>query len=102
MAERHRVACATTSDSTEPEHRIVRIGGTNTVGVKWRLTQDEAIDGIEGGRWDFFVVQRHGRPIDVVIARTPSGTKYLTTAGADDDQAELLHLPACGEVAPPR
>src|SRR5689334_22402044 len=71
MPERHRVRCVTTGEGADPEERIVRIGGINTVGVNWRLTQDEAIAGIEGGRWDFFVVQRQGRALDVVVAKAP-------------------------------
>lgn len=95
MPERHRVRCVTTGEGADPEERIVRIGGTNTVGVNWRLTQDEAIAGIEGGRWDFFVVQRQGRALDVVVAKAPSGRKYLSVAGDGDDRTPLLALPAC-------
>lgn len=96
MADRHRVQCVDGADQPRPEERIVRIGGTNTVGVNWRLSQAEAIDGIEGGRWAFYVLSRTGRALDVIVVTSPSGAKYLSTS-ADDDQADpLLALKACG------
>lgn len=87
--------CIATSEAAEPEARIARIGGTNTVGVNWRLTQDEAIAAIEGGRWDFFVMARHGPAIDVVVGTTASGRKFLTTAVDPHDPEALLALPRC-------
>ena len=96
MAERHRVRCVQTRDAPEPEARIAKIGGTNAVGVNWRLTQDEAIAAIEGGRWDFFVTPRHGRAIEVVVGTTASGRKYLKTSADERDPELLLALPECG------
>ena len=95
MAERHRVQCVDGADRASPEERIVRIGGTNTVGVNWRLTQDEAISGIEGGRWDFFVLSRTGRALDVIVATGPSGRKYIKTSADGDQPDQLLELRTC-------
>jgi hypothetical protein len=96
VAERHRVQCVDEADHRSPEDRIARIGGTNTVGVNWRLTQDEAISGIEGGRWDFFVLSRTGRALDVIVAIGPSGRKYLKTSMDGDQPDHLLAIKACG------
>jgi hypothetical protein len=96
VVDRHRVQCVEGADRPSPEERIVRIGGTNTVGVNWRLTQDEAISGIEGGRWDFFVLSRTGRALDVIVAASPSGRKYLKTSADEDQPDQLLALKACG------
>ncbi len=95
MPERHRVQCVDGADRPNPEDRIVRIGGTNTVGVNWRLTQEEAISGIESGRWDFFVLSRTGRALDVIVATAPSGRKYLKTSTDGDQPDQLLAVKAC-------
>jgi hypothetical protein len=95
VAERHRVRCVQPSDGTDPDERIARIGGTNSVGVNWRLTQEEAVAAIEGHRWDFYVEHPTGRAFDVVVARTSTGSKYLKTTADEDEPTSLLVLPAC-------
>jgi len=48
VAERHRVRCVQRAEGSDLDERIARIGGTNSVGVNWRLTQEEAVAGVEG------------------------------------------------------
>jgi hypothetical protein len=95
VVERHRVRCIKVAGGTSPDARIARIGGTNSVGVNWRLTQAEAIFAIEARRWDFYVEQPGGRVIDVIVATTSSGTKYLTTTLDDAESNALLSVPEC-------
>jgi hypothetical protein len=94
MAERHRVRCVDKTDWTSYDDRIRRIGGTNSVGVNWRLTHEEAIDAIEARRWDFYV-ERAGGSVDVIVAISGFGNKYLKTTADGDEPTDLLALPDC-------
>jgi uncharacterized protein DUF3892 len=60
-------------------------------GGPWRLPVDEAIAGIERRQWSFYVESAAGR-VDVVVAQTERGEKYLTTTG-DGNGSTLLALP---------
>jgi uncharacterized protein DUF3892 len=95
VAERHRVRCVKKADGGTPDARIARIGGTNAVGVNWRLTQAEAIQAIEARRWDFYVENAPGPPVDVIVATTGTGAKYLKTTADGDEPSGLLALPEC-------
>ena len=35
--------------------RIKSVGGINTNGTQWKLTLDAAIEGMESGKWRFYV-----------------------------------------------
>jgi uncharacterized protein DUF3892 len=95
VVERHRVRCIKRADGPSPDERIARIGGTNSVGVNWRLTQAEAIFAIEARRWDFYVEQPTGRAVDVIVAMTGDGNKYIKTTADDEVPNNLLALPDC-------
>ena len=59
MASRHEVLCIHKTDRPNPHERITHIGGRNDDGTAWKITQEEAIAGIESGKWTFYV--RPGR-----------------------------------------
>jgi hypothetical protein len=50
-----QVKCISKSDRNNPHERILSIGGTNPDGARWKLSQQEAIAGIENGKWKFYV-----------------------------------------------
>ena len=77
MAERHRITCV----SRTLQHHIRRIGGQNSDGTRWWLTVEEAMAGIQSGRWQFYVTV-HGVTADV-------------TFGEDEEPGPLLTLPEC-------
>ena len=89
------IDCINKNPRYDPHHRITRVGGRNDDGTRWKLSEDEAIAGIRGGKWDFYV-HAGGRVVNVVIARAASGRVYLKTV--DDGYApdNLLSLPECG------
>jgi len=53
MAASVRIRCINKSDRFNPHERITHVGGTNDNGTRWKLTQPDAIAGIESGRWEF-------------------------------------------------
>lgn len=95
MASRHQVTCVTKADRYNPHKRITHIGGRNSQGIPWQLSQLEAIAGIERGEWAFYV-SRDGREVAIVVATGRSGHKYLKTEADGDYPDGLLALPDCG------
>lgn len=70
------------------------MGGVNPNGQRWKLTQPEAIEGIESGKWAFFV-RANSREVDVVVRVSRFNHKYLTTEPDGESQNNLLNLPEC-------
>ncbi len=92
MAMRHQIGCINKNNRSDPYTRIARIGGVSG-GERWSLSLDDAISGIESGRWEFYTqVGGHVREVQVV---TRNGTKYLRTDADRDTPDNLLFLPEC-------
>jgi len=94
MASRHQVSCINKSDRYNPHERILNIGGVNGDGSRWKLAESEAIVGIEQGKWQFYV-SRAGYTVDVVVALSRYGNKYLKTTADGEQPDNLLSLPEC-------
>jgi Protein of unknown function (DUF3892) len=95
LPSRHRIQCINRSDRYDPHQRITHVGGLNGNGTQWRVSQPEAIAGIERRQWSLFVEQPAGDPVEVVVAVSPYGHKYLKTTADDDQPNDLLSLPEC-------
>jgi len=94
MADRHQILCVKKSDRQNPHERITHIGGINGNGNSWRLTQDEAIIGIENGKWEFYV-SSGGNIANVIVSTSRFGNKYLKTINDGEQPNNLLTLPEC-------
>jgi hypothetical protein len=94
-ATSHRVECINKTDRYNPHERIQNIGGGNADGTSWKLPQPPAIEGIESGKWHFYVERPTGDRVDVVVARSAAGNKYLKTTADGDQPNNLLSLPEC-------
>ena len=94
MPSRHEVLCINKSDRTNPHERITNIGGRNDDGTAWKVSQQDAIDGIESGKWAFYV-RRGGNTVNVVVAVSRYGNKYLKTEADGEQPDNLLSLPEC-------
>jgi hypothetical protein len=94
MASRHQVQCVNKSDRQNPHERITHIGGRNGDGSSWKLTQQDAIKGIEDGKWQFYV-SRDGRAVNVIVEVSRYGNKYLKTEADGEQPNNLLSLPEC-------
>jgi hypothetical protein len=95
LADRHRVNCINKTDRFNPHERIRSIGGSNADASRRKLIQEEAIVGIEGGKWSFYVERPAGDLVDVVVARSPYGHKHLKTTADGDQPNNLLSLSEC-------
>jgi hypothetical protein len=94
MPAKHEVLCINKSDRFDPHERITHIGGSNPDRRRWKITQEAAIQGIEDGKWTFFVT-RAGKTAAVIVATTASGNKYLRTVADGVQPDNLLSLPEC-------
>ena len=81
---------------SDTDRRIASVGGIAN-GQYWQLSLDQAIQAIESG-FVFYVEQPAGDRVNVVIARSQRGKRYLKTVADGDEPNNLLALPEC----PPR
>lgn len=81
-------------DRYNPHERITHVGGKNANETRWRITQGRAIEGIENGEWSFYV-SSGGRTVDVIVAKSKYGNKYLKTVADGEQPDNLLSLSEC-------
>ncbi len=93
-SSRHQILCVNKSDRNNPHERITHVGGKNGDGTRWRITQVRAIEGIENGEWSFYV-SRGGHSVDVIVAKSRYGNKYLKTVADGEQPDNLLSLSEC-------
>ena len=118
VSDRLKIDCVTTDQELDPYRRIRRVGGPNLPGItppdasramtalrrrgmatapkrRWNLPVDEAIEGLLGGRWVFFIELDVYDTVDVEVATSPSGHRYLKSEIDRDTPDQLFALPKC-------
>ena len=94
MATRVEIRCVNKSDSFNPHERIINVGGVSAGGTHWKLSQTEAIHYIVNNTY-LFHVDQGGNKVNVVIATSQYGHKYLKTTADGEQPDNLLSLPEC-------
>jgi len=79
----------------DPHLRIQNIGGIVN-GVPWRRTQPDAITDVRNDASSYFVSDRAGHTVWVIV-RLHNGNPYLTTEPDGDTQNNLLALDDAGD-----
>lgn len=94
MASRIQIMCINKTDRYNAHERIRSVGGSNSDRTRWKLSQEDAIRGIESGQYSFYVGVG-GHVVNVIVAVSRFGNKYLKTENDGDQPDNLLSLPEC-------
>ncbi len=94
MTTNVQIMCINKSQRLDPHERITHVGGVNTNGERWKLSQPNAIDGVEAGKWRFYTSVA-GVSVWVIVATSAAGNKYLKTQNDGQHPNNLLSLPEC-------
>ena len=94
MAQSIQIQCVNKTDRFNPHERISHVGGLNPDGTRWKLPQEQAVDGAEADKWRFYV-SVGGHSVWVVVATSRFGNKYLKTEPDGEQPDNLLSLREC-------
>lgn len=92
MTPTAQIKCINKTNRQSPYERISHVGGYET--SQWKVTTDDAIGMIERGEWRFYV-EVNGDRVEVEVAVSRHGNKYLKTVADGDEPNNLLSLPEC-------
>ena len=90
---RVQISCINKPDRYSSHEAITAVGGFHN-GKRWKLSQKDAIAGIENGTYQFFV-NEDGTEADVIVETDRFGHKYIRTKPDATTKNNLLNLTTC-------
>lgn len=93
MATRLQIKCINKNPRFDPYNAITHVGGYTD--RPWKYTLQDAIRFIERGEAQFYVELNIFKQVDVIVATSRAGNKYLKTTADGDAPNNLLSLPEC-------
>lgn len=73
---------------------ITHIGGINEAGENWNISVNEAIEGINSGNWEFYIVEKL-EEVQVSSCTVNDSETFLSTIGQGYLHNLLEELPEC-------
>lgn len=91
---RFRIRCVNRTGRSAVHQKIRFIGGLNSDGSAWKLSQEVAVDSIQKGKCQFYLLADHQRVL-VLVATSRDGHEYLKAETDPEGPSSLLNLPEC-------
>lgn len=92
MGVRREVLYVDKGSSSNPAERVLSIGGINAIGNTWKLSQQQAIIGVDSETWEYFI-KKGDKTLNIKVAQSSTGNKYLKTEEDGEQPENLLSLP---------
>ncbi len=93
MANSHEILFVRRNLSKQSISDITHIGGRLKEGAEWSIPSEEAIKGIQSGRFEFYIHNDSGEVEKLVVARHRRYGTYLKAEKDSDRPQKLLSLP---------
>ena len=90
----NQIDCIQKLDRHDPTDAIEYVGGKNSDGTRWKITQKDAIRRIEQGINQFYVF-KNGVRTNVIVSISRFGNKYIKTEADGYEPNNLLSLVRC-------
>jgi hypothetical protein len=91
---RFRIRCINRTGQNAVHQKIRFVGGLNADGSTWKLSQEMAVEPIENGKCQLYLLVDR-QPVTVIVAVSHHGHKYLKALTDPDEPNSLLNLPEC-------
>ena len=91
---RFRIRCINRTGRRAVHQKIRFIGGLNADGSAWKLSQEMAVESIENGKCQLYLLVDR-QPVPVIVAVSHHGHKYLKAQIDPGEPSSLLNLPEC-------
>jgi hypothetical protein len=93
MNQRYQILCIKGQNHPN-QNKLSFIGGKNPLGETWMLGVDQAIMGIESGKWEFYV-NWEKESFEIEIQLDSENQKSLGTPKMPNQENLLFQLPQC-------